>query len=217
MVMANSFNLSEREWQLAHIVAQQLVLAKADANELGKAKSYLRVVADQADAGQRFFRYLETLAKQGDRIGHSKQTKEYYDSMSNICQKYLQEESNNIASLMQIVGWSFRLMRYYKDAMPLETLREVADTAILVDVPSARQAEISQAIADVQIEEGSVLDSVVAAIKGNKVTYEMFGGAVRLTQKEPKKADSLSEGQSVKVEVTELKEDGGIKKVKLLD
>ena len=55
MVITNSFNLSEREWQLAHIVAQQLVLAKADANELGKAKSYLRVVADQADAGQRFF------------------------------------------------------------------------------------------------------------------------------------------------------------------
>lgn len=215
MVTTNSFNLSEREWQLAHIVAQQLVLAKADANELGKAKSYLRVIADQADAGQRFFRYLETLAKQGDRIGHSRQTKEYYDNMSNICQKYLQEEANNIASLMQILGWSFRLMRYYKDAMPLDTLRQVADEAIQVDVPSARQAEIAQAIASVNIQVGTILDATIVKIKKIEVTYEMLG-TIRKTIKEHRRAASLSEGQQVKVEVTEL-QDSTIKKVKLAE
>jgi hypothetical protein len=35
-----------------------------------------------------------------------------------------------------------------------------------------------------------------------------------LTEKEPKKANSLSEGQKVKVEISDLKEDGSIKKVK---
>ena len=35
--------------------------------------------------------------------------------------------------------------------------------------------------------------------------------------KEPKKANSLSEKQNVKVEIVELKEDGSLKKVKCID
>ena len=135
--------------------------------------------------------------------------------MSDICQKYLQEEANNIVSLMQIVGWSFRLMRYYKDAMPLETLHDVADTAILVDVPSARQAEIAQAIASVDIQVGTILDATIVKIKRVEVTYEMLG-TIRKTIKEHRRAATLSEGQQVKVEVTEL-QDGTIKKVKLAE
>jgi uncharacterized membrane protein len=37
---------------------------------------------------------------------------------------------------------------------------------------------------------------------------------IRLTEKEPKKAQSLSKGQTVKVEILDLKEDGSIRKVK---
>jgi ABC-type uncharacterized transport system ATPase subunit len=54
---------------------------------------------------------------------------------------------------------------------------------------------------------------MVTAVKGNKVTYEILG-TIRLTEKEPKKAQSLSEGQTIKVEILDLKEDGSIKKVK---
>jgi hypothetical protein len=45
------------------------------------------------------------------------------------------------------------------------------------------------------------------------VTYEILG-TIRLTEKEPKKAQSFSEDQVVKVEVLDLKEDGSPKKVK---
>ena len=79
-----------------------------------------------------------------------------------------------------------------------------------------RQKEIEEAIANVDISVGNQLDAIVTGIKGNKVTYEMLG-TIRLTQKEPKKASSLSEGQTVRVEIIELKDDGTIKKVKLID
>jgi len=178
--------------------------------------AYLRAIADRSDAGEHFFKYLETLATQGHRIGHSKRTKEYFASMSEVCQRYLQGDVGNSAALMQIVGWSFRLMRYYEEGVPPEVLKDMAAEMEVVEVQSERQAEIAEVVAKQEFEVGQQLDAEIAAIKGNKVTYEMLG-TIRLTQKEPKKAKLLSEGQSVQVEITELKDDGGIKKVQWLD
>jgi len=63
---------------------------------------------------------------------------------------------------------------------------------------------------------GQILEAKVTAIKGNKVTYEILG-TIKLTEKEPKKAQTLSEGQTVKVEILDLKEDGSIKKLKWVE
>jgi uncharacterized membrane protein len=60
---------------------------------------------------------------------------------------------------------------------------------------------------------GQIVEAKVTAVKGNKVTYEILG-TIRLTEKEPKKAQSFSEDQVVKVEVLDLKEDGSLRKVK---
>jgi uncharacterized membrane protein len=60
---------------------------------------------------------------------------------------------------------------------------------------------------------GQIVEAKVTAVKGNKVTYEILG-TIRLTEKEPKKAQSLSEEQTVKVEILDLKEDGSPKKIK---
>lgn len=210
------YSLSERQWNLAHKVAIGLVLDNADTNELGKAMSYLRAIQQEPDAGKRFLTYLETLAKQGYRIGHSKKTSGYFASMESVCKQYLQGDLENGAKLLAIIGWSFRLMRYYKDGVPPENIRTIGDEIEVTEGQSERQAEIAEAIANVDMSVGSKLEAIVAGIKGNKVTYEMLG-TIRLTQKEPKKASSLSEGQTVPVEITELKDDGTIKKVKLID
>ncbi len=209
-------DLSERQWQLAHIVAQQLVLAEADANELGKAKAYLRAIAYQSDAGQRFFRYLQTLAKQGNRIGHSRRTQNYFTSMSNVCQEYLQDEASKPESLQMIVGWAFRLMRYYKDGVPPDSLQQIAQELVETEVLSERQAEIAQAMESVDVKVGTILDATIINIKRVEVTYQILG-SINKTNREHRKVNQLSIGQKVKVEVTELKEDGTIKKVKLSD
>ena len=67
-------DLTSTQWQIAHAIALQLVHADNDVNEFRKAISYLRAYSNREDAGKKFFDYLNTLARNGNRIGHSKKT-----------------------------------------------------------------------------------------------------------------------------------------------
>jgi len=200
--------LTENQWGIAHAIAQTLVKEQTDVNELGKAIAYLRnaVNQNQADATSRFFKYLKTLVGNGRQIGHSGKTTDYYRSIDKACSDCLKGFQGDASTLLQILGWASRLMRYYKEAGPIgEVVTPV--------VESERQVEIAKAIGSHEFAVGQIVEAKVTAVKGNKVTYEILG-TIRLTEKEPKKAQSFSEGQVVKVEVLDLKEDGSPKKVK---
>jgi hypothetical protein len=201
-------SLTENQWKIAHAIAQTLVKEQTDVNELGKAIAYLRnaVNQNQADASSRFFKYLKTLVGNGRQIGHSGKTTDYYRSIDKACSDCLKGFQGDASTLLQILGWASRLMRYYKEAGPIgEVVAPV--------VESARQVEIAKAIGSHEFAVGQIVEAKVTAVKGNKVTYEILG-TIRLTEKEPKKAQSLSEGQTVKVEILDLKEDGSLRKVK---
>lgn len=201
-------SLTENQWKIAHAIAQTLVKEQTDVNELGKAIAYLRnaVNQNQADANSRFFKYLKTLVGNGRQIGHSGKTTDYYRSIDKACSDCLKGFQGDASTLLQILGWASRLMRYYKEAGPIgEVVTPV--------VESARQVEIAKAIGSHEFAVGQIVEAKVTAVKGNKVTYEILG-TIRLTEKEPKKAQSLSEGQTVKVEILDLKEDGSLRKVK---
>lgn len=202
-------SLTENQWGIAHAIAQTLVKEQTDVNELGKAIAYLRnaVNQNQADATSRFFKYLKTLVGNGRQIGHSGKTTDYYRSIDKACSDCLKGFQGDASTLLQILGWASRLMRYYKEAGPIgEVVTPV--------VESARQVEIAKAICSHEFGVGQIVEAKVSAVKGNKVTYEILG-TIRLTEKEPKKAQVLSEKQMVKVEILDLKEDGSIRKVKL--
>lgn len=200
--------LTDKQWEIAHAIAQTLVKEQTDVNELGKAIAYLRNAVNQdiADANSRFFKYLKTLVGNGRQIGHSGKTTDYYRSIDKACSDCLKGFQGDASTLLQILGWASRLMRYYKEAGPIgEVVAPV--------VESARQVEIAKAIGSHEFAVGQIVEAKVTAVKGNKVTYEILG-TIRLTEKEPKKAQSLSEGQTVKVEILDIKEDGSPKKVK---
>lgn len=202
-------SLTETQWEIAHAIAKTLVQDNTDVNELGKAIAYLRAHSHGDKAGVRFFDYLKTLLRNGKLIGHSQKTAEYYNNIDKACTKYLKAYQNDGAILLQILGWVSRLMRYYKNS---GTIGEI--TAPVIE--SARQAEIAGVISRHNFAVGQVIEATVTAVKGNKVTYQILE-TIKLTEKEPKKANSLSEKQTVKVEILELKEDGSIKKVKSVD
>jgi hypothetical protein len=201
-------SLTDNQWGIAHAIAQNLVKEQTDVNELGKAIAYLRnaVNQNQADATSRFFKYLKTLVGNGRQIGHSDKTTDYYRSIDKACSDCLKGFQGDASTLLQILGWASRLMRYYKEAGPIgEVVTPV--------VESARQVEIAKAIGSHEFAVGQIVEAKVTAVKGNKVTYEILG-TIRLTEKEPKKAQSISEGQTVKVELLDIKEDGSPKKLK---
>ncbi len=201
-------NLTEIQWQIAHAIAQTLVKENTDVNELGKAIAYLRAYSDRENAGLRFFDYLKTLAKNGRHIGHSKRTSEYYDSIEKACSQYLKAYKDDVAAMLQILGWAARLMRYYANA---GTIGEI--TAPVIE--SVRQAEIAEATQSQEFALNQILEATVLKIKGNKVTYEILG-VIKLTEKEPKKASYLVEEQTVQVKITAL-QNGSIKSVKCVD
>ncbi|NJS09655.1 MAG: hypothetical protein HC789_04335 [Microcoleus sp. CSU_2_2] len=202
-------SLTEHQWGIAHAIAQTLVKEQTDVNELGKAIAYLRASVNEPNAGARFFKYLKTLVSSGRQIGHSKKTSDYYWSIDQACSEYLQSEQTNPQKMLEILGWSARLMKYYREAGPIEEI------AVPV-AESGRKAEIAQIMQSQKFAIGQKLAATVIAVKGNKVTYEILG-TIKLTEKEPKKASSLQEGQSVQVKIVAIKEDGSMKSVKCVD
>lgn len=204
--MLATTDLTSTQWQVADAIARQLVLEQTDLNEFRKTISYLRAYSARPDAGKKYFDYLNALARNGNRIGHSKRTQGYLENITATCQKYLDSYKDDAATLLQILGWAARLMQYYKQAGPIGEIPEPT-------IQSEREAEIQAVVASQEFYEGQTLEALVAGVKGNKVTYEMLG-TLRLTTKEPKHAKVLSEGQSVTVEITALKPDGSPKNVK---
>ncbi|GAX37398.1 hypothetical protein [Nodularia sp. NIES-3585] len=211
--MLTTESLTEAESQLAHNLAITLVKDETDVNEVGKVIAYLRNIVEQPEAGRRFFSYLKTLVVNGRQIGHSGRTAGYYRSIESACHEYLQSQQANPQAMLKILGWGMRLMRYYK-VSPIE------DISILLspqgEAVSERQAEIAEVISSRKFTVGQILEATVTAKKGTKVTYEILG-TIKLTEKEPKKAGLLSEGQTLKVEILDIKEDGSIRKVRGID
>jgi hypothetical protein len=205
-------SLTDAEWDIVHAIAQTLVQRETDVNEIGKAIAYLRTIVDQPNATSRFLTYLKTLVKDGKQIGHSNKTVEYYRNIETICSQYFKNTSDAY-TVIQILGWVSRLMRYYKDAgVPIGEI----SVPKAPPVKSQIQVEIAKVTQLKKFQVGDILDAKVNSISGNKVTYELLG-AIKLTEKEPKKASVLQEGQTAKVKIVSLKEDGSIKSVKYTD
>jgi len=206
-------NLTDTQWEIAHAIALTLVKENTDVNELGKAVAYLRSIVQQTDATSRFFKYLKTLVSNGRQIGHSKKTTDYYISIDKACSDYLKNISN-AHTILQILGWVSRLMRYYKDAgVPIGEV----PTPTAPPTESARQKEIAKASSSYNFKIGQLIEAVIAVIKNVEVTYEIVLTKQILSKKEHKKAQFLKEGQKVKVEILELKEDGSIRKIQIID
>ena len=200
--------LTNAQCQIADAIARQLVLDGTDVNELRKAIAYLRTIAGKENGGKQFFDYLKTLVRHGKSVGHSQQTVEYYRSLDSICSERLADYQDDALKMLFLLGWAARLVKYYKEGVPTGELK-------VTEIKSEREMELEAVVASNIFEVGQTLEATITAIKGNKVTYEILG-TIRLTQKEPKlmKAGVLTEGQSLTVKITTLKDDDSIKKVK---
>jgi len=204
--MLSTDELTDAQWQIADAIARQLVIEGTDVNELRKATTYLRDRQNEAGAGKKFFDYLKTLVRHGNAIGHSKRTLDYYQSLDAVCSQYLSSYQDDAERMLYILSWAARLVQYYDKGVPTGEIEQPT-------VQSEREAEIQAVTQANKFEVGQELEATVTAIKGNKVTYEILG-SIKLTQKEPKLASRLSEGQILKIRIEDLRDDGTLKRVK---
>jgi hypothetical protein len=101
--------MTEGSWQAAHAIARELVKRDCDPNEVYKAFVYLRTHKD----GDKFFLFLDNLAKHGQFFVRSRRTLDYYQAIQDVCRQYLFNHRANPEAMSQILGWAVRLMRYY--------------------------------------------------------------------------------------------------------
>jgi hypothetical protein len=212
--------MNDYQWQLAHSIAIELVKKQYNLDsskksgirgEFEKIIAYLRY-GKQENLSISLVDYLETLVRQGKSIGHSGKTPEYYRAIQETCKPHAKYLESNLTDTLQIFGWVKRLMQYYLEAVPIEDLTAL-ETDPIPEPTSQRQAEIKKTTANQKFEVGQEVEAKITTIKGNQVTYEILE-TIKLTEKEPKHAGSLQEGQIVTVTIAALKDDGNIKKVK---
>ena len=199
--------ISENYWPAVYAIAEQLANQKTDGNELKKAISYLRAYGNRENGGAKFFQYLRTLTRNGKSIGHSQKTIEYYGSLEAACKEHLQPYQDDVPAMLQILGWAARLMGYYKSGGSTDFVQQP-------EIPS-RKAEIAAVLSGQDLQIGGILAAKITNIKGNMVTYTMLD-SIPTTQKEPKKANSLSVGQEVKIKILSVK-NGRPSKVELIE
>jgi hypothetical protein len=208
--------LTEAQWQTAHKIAIELFKSDTDPNEVSKANSYLQSTIDRPDAISKFFKYISTLVSSGNQIGHSRKTVEYYRNIATAYKEYLSDQDNPQV-MLQILGWTSRLMRYYKTAPIAELDAKLQEKAAIADNQTQRLAAMKASV-NKKFEVGDITEAKVISKKdkGKEVTYELVGTSIRRNNKEPKKFESLSVDQVVKVEILEL-DDGIPKKFKRVD
>lgn len=196
-----SDELTTAQWKVADEIAQALVRDRVKVNELQKAIAYLRTYG--VGEGTKFFTYLQVLAKEGRRVGHSQQTQAYYESLNRACRQHLQGLSGDVPRMLLVLGWAARLLRYYSEGV---LAGEQVEPAIGVE---------QAAIAVEQFSIGQILEATIERKNGVKVTYRLSNGQ-KLSNSEHKRHQDLQVGLSVKVEVIDLKENGMVNKIKLL-
>lgn len=122
-------NIPDEHLQIAHKIAKFLNQEQKRiepgkegiSTELSKLITYLDAKIKQNSyvdkklrKPSRFFTYIEQLVEHGQTIGHSKKTTNYYESINEVCNQYLRIYEKKPLVIIQILGWSQRLMRYYK-------------------------------------------------------------------------------------------------------
>lgn len=124
--MSTTEELNDSQWKISHDIAEELANEQINIDrskdtietELKKILSYFVKTIESKSSGEYtgriFFDYLDLLKRNSSKLGHGKNnTSNYYKAIENACKRLKQFEDN--PKLMSIIlGWSIRLIRFYK-------------------------------------------------------------------------------------------------------
>ena len=213
-------SLTEVQWEIADKIARFLaeeqirLERKSDgiATELKKTITYLYANQDQPSAGAKFFTYLNTLVRHGNQVGHSGKTVDYYRCIEKACKQHLQGEQANPRTMLLILGWAARLVRYHKDAISIGEAPPQAEAAPAK--PQIRQAKSNYKYKEDQVVDAKILDLTTKDVDSKKtkttITYEVNGeklGKPEEIYNIHKKGIFLKVGDVVKLKIIKVEDD----------
>lgn len=101
--------MEEKDFEVAHEIAKQLVSYDTDVNEVSKALEYLILYKDKNE----FLVFLRKIIDNGFVVVRSNKTLDYYRNILNACNTHL-KDYNKYKDMADVLGWAIRLMRYYR-------------------------------------------------------------------------------------------------------
>ncbi len=105
--------MDKKRWTIAHDIAFDLVDRGTDPNELGKVIAFMRRHRNDKDAKGQLMLLVQRLANSRNALIRSRQTQRFYQNIQDACEEYLRDITHS-DELLLILGWSLRLMRYYR-------------------------------------------------------------------------------------------------------
>ena len=105
--------MDKKQWNIAHDLAFDLVDWGTDPNELGKVVAFVRRNKQKNNIKDRLISLVQRLSSTRNALIRSRQTQRFYRNIQEAFEKHL-HDIEDTKELLLILGWSLRLMRYYR-------------------------------------------------------------------------------------------------------
>ena len=205
--------MDKKQWSIAHDLAFDLVDWGTDPNELGKVIAFMRRNKGDNAAKDRLMSLVQRLANSRNALIRSRQTQRFYQNIQEACQEHLRD-INDTTELLRILGWSLRLMRYYR-VEPERAVEEQRQPQKSKQAPKSRPTQTSQlpkAPEKPKVKIGGRVNATILKKDGFKVTVQLqTDNDEEVVFERPYYPGKV--GTTVKLRVIEVDGAGRIKKV----
>ena len=154
--------MDKKQWSIAHDIAFDLVDWGTDPNELGKVVAFVRRYKGESDAKDRLVMLVQRLSNTRNALIRSRQTQRFYRNIQEACETHLHDVSNT-DEILTILGWSLRLMRYYR-VEPERAVEAQRRPSVPQQTPKPRPIQMPQLAKEPEQPKFKVGDRVNAII-----------------------------------------------------
>lgn len=166
--------MNKKQWSIAHDIAFDLVDWGTDPNELGKVVAFMRRYKDESEAKNRLLSLIQRLANTRNALIRSRQTQGFYRNIQEACETHLHDVSDT-GEILTILGWSLRLMRYYR-VEPERAVEEQRRPQAQQRTPEPRPTQTPQQPKELEkpkVKAGDRVNAKILEKDGFKVTVQL--------------------------------------------
>ena len=206
--------MEEKQWSIAHDIAFDLVDRGTDPNELGKVIAFVRQNKAESDIKDRLTSLVQRLSNTRNALIRSRQTQRFYRNIQESFEEHL-HDIEDTTELLLILGWSLRLMRYYRiepkraveEQQPQQPKQErTAQKPKIIPLPLPKEKPKPN------IKTGERVNATILEKEGFKVTVQLdTDNKEELIFERPYYPGAV--GAQVKLRVIEINEDGHVTNV----
>ena len=166
--------MDEKQWGIAHDIAFDLVDWGTDPNELGKVIAFIRRHQSESDAKDRLMVLVQRLANTRNALIRSRQTQRFYRNIQEACEKHLRD-INDIGEILTVLGWSLRLMRYYRvePERAAEAQRRPQEPRQTREQRPTQTLRVPKAPEKPRVKVGQKVNATILKKEGSKVTVRL--------------------------------------------